>query len=94
MIAEWGGSAGTWCGGRHARANLAWIMARGNGGASRLGRVAKHLAPTATGHEGAHSTRHDDVARRRGRGEGLTTGRGPVEAKRWGSEKGVGKYDG
>ena len=34
------------------------------------------------------------MARRRGRGEGRTTGRGPVEAKRWGSEKGVGKYDG
>lgn len=27
-------------------------------------------------------------------GEGRATGRGPVEAKRWGSEKGVGKYDG
>ena len=80
MIAEWVGSAGTWCGGRHARANLAWIMARGNGGASRLGRVAKHLAPTATGHEGGARARGTMTWRggggARGTRHGAGTGRG------------------
>ncbi len=44
-----------------------------------------------TGHEGGARARGTMTWRG---GEGRATGRGPVEAKRWGSEKGVGKYDG
>ncbi len=66
----------------------------GRGGVSREARRPS-IAPYRNRTRGGRtSTRHDDVARRRGRGEGRATGRGPIEAKRWGSEKGVGKYDG